>query len=77
MTTQDRIKAHTRAIEILEAIRSFEATISVAEDDLPLVAEKFPDLVPGQRHRIEICKAAIARLDRMYQKAIREVGSCG
>jgi hypothetical protein len=77
MTTQDRIKAHTRAIEILEAIRSFESTISVVEEDLPFLGQKFPALVPSSRHQIEICQAAIERLEKMYQKAMREMGSCG
>ncbi len=73
MTTQDRIKAHTRAIEILEAIRSFEASISVLEEDLPFLGQNFPALVPGSRHRIEICQGAIERLEKMYQRVMREL----
>ena len=73
MTTQDRIKLHIAAGEILELIGSAELTISIIEDDLPYFGKFFPDLVPSQRHRIEILKAAIERLEKRYQRVMGEL----
>ena len=74
MTTQERIEAHEKCIEVLEAIDTFENRIELAKWDIEFgFIREFPTLVKEYKHRIEIYQMCITRLQERYNKINNQI----
>lgn len=68
MNTKETIKAHEKAIEILETIAYFERIRKTTEDSLNGFAGSFAGLRVKYKHKLEIYSMCINRLYERYVK---------
>ena len=68
MNTKETIKAHEKAIEILEAIAYFERIRKNTEESLNGFAGTFAELRMEYKHKLEIYSMCINRLYERYVK---------
>lgn len=74
MTTLEKIDRHKTCIEILEGIDTFENRINLAQWDIDFgFIRNFPKLVMEYRHRIEIYKMCITRLEERYLNLLNKI----
>lgn len=74
MTTTDLIKSHEECINVLEAIKSYEARIENAKwNNLHWFVMSFPKIIKENEHRIEIWQKCIERLKLRYDKLKRTI----
>lgn len=67
------IKKHERAVEILEAIQSFEKRIELNKESINGFPGTFPQLRQKYENRIDTIQRCIKRLYRMYNSLMNEI----